>query len=297
MPNALASFGTLLLLIEQLVIQQSSLGKAMQSNDPTPPKPDRAFSHPQVVTAIITGMVTVVVAFVGIVPQIVNNQSAVVLATPTVAPTVIVVTSTPVPQPTDIPPTEAPPSATPIPPTVAQNVEPSPSPLPIMPTLTPLQLTPNAAPTEAPVVAQPTTVVQPTVVEQAPVEVQPPANPPNVRILFDGVSLTLVNISGGTLSLVGVTFSSPTGSWDALTWGRRVYDRLPDRQCLRVREAAVGRRTPPAECVDRIFGLIEAGGTAMFWRGAESFNVERNGTVIATCQTAAGACEVYVPQS
>jgi hypothetical protein len=202
---------------------------------------------------------------------------------------VIVVTSTPIPSPTELPPTEVLPSATPIPPTAVQNTEPSPSPLPIIPTLTPLQLTPNAPPADTP----PTAIIQPTAAEQVP---QPPANPPNVRLLYDTVSLTLINQSGGTLSLVGVTFSSVSGGWDALTWGRRVYDRLPSGQCLRIREAAVGQRTPPAECINRIFGLIEAGGRAMFWRGAETFTVERNGAVIATCQTAVGACEVFIPQ-
>lgn len=277
----------------------------MQPNDPTPHKHDRATSNPQVVTAIITGLVTVVVAVVGIVPQLVNNNASVPISTPTVAPTVIVVTSTPPPTATDLPPTEVPPSATPIPPTATQNTEPSPSPLPIIPTteptLTPLQLTPNVIPTEAvaaqpiTVASQPTKVIEPPTAEAAAVA-PPPANPPNARLLFDSVSLTLINESGRTLSLVGVTFSSAVGSWEARVWGGRVHDRLPDGLCLRLREAAAGQRTPPAQCVNKIFGLIEAGGTAMFWRGVDSFNVLRNGEVIATCQTAAGECALYIPQ-
>lgn len=278
----------------------------MQPNDHPPEKREKALSNPQVVTAIVTGVVTVMVAIVGIVPQIMNSNSAVPLSTPTVAPTVIVITSTPVPSPTPLLPTEAPPTEAPtaLPPTTAAPAEPSPSPLPILPTTaaptdqpatvvpppteTPLQLTPNLVPSQTPVSALPTVETQPTT--------QPPASPPNARLLFDGVSLTLINQSGGTLSLVGVTFSSAVGIWEARVWGARVHDRLPAGQCLRLREAAVGQRTPPAECVNRIFGLIEGGGTAMFWRGVDSFNVQRNGEVIATCPTANGVCEVYIPQ-
>jgi hypothetical protein len=294
----------------------------MDPQAPTPQKHDRVMSNPQIVTAIITGIVTVVAAFVGVVPQLAKNNVTLPLFTPTIASTLMVATATPFASPTEGQPTQpafsatavlpttaqevqpsptyAPPTATPLPPTATQTVELSPTPLPMVPTnaphLIPLQLTPNVFLRETSVAVPPDIATLPTVTEPATVVPSPPVQPPNVRVLYDEVSLTVVNQSGGLLSLVGVSFVSAAGRWDASQWGGRVHDRVPNGYCLRMRDASVGQRTPPAECVG-IFGLMEVGSTVMFWRGVEQFTMEQNNNVIATCSAISRMCDVYLPQN
>lgn len=55
----------------------------------TPPKRDSLVSNPQVLAAVIGGIVTVVVAIIGILPALVNSTP-----TPTPQPTIVVVTAT-----------------------------------------------------------------------------------------------------------------------------------------------------------------------------------------------------------
>jgi hypothetical protein len=79
------------------------------------PQPQSALSNPQIIAAIIGGLVTIVVAVVGIIPAILQNQKA------NATPTSVVVTATPAP------PTTAPTSLpTAIPAQAATNV-PSPA--------------------------------------------------------------------------------------------------------------------------------------------------------------------------
>src|SRR5688572_30507503 len=56
----------------------------------TPPKRDSLASNPQVLAAVIGGLVTIVVAIIGIVPVLVNNRP-----TSTPQPTIVVITATP----------------------------------------------------------------------------------------------------------------------------------------------------------------------------------------------------------
>ena len=97
----------------------------------------------------------------------------------------------------------------------------------------------------------------------------------------------------GTLSLVGVTFNSGRGFWDARDWGPSLYNSVPPRDCLRLRDSSAGQRNPPRECAD-LYGLILVGSPALFWRSADTFDVLRSGQVIASCPVAAGRCEVYI---
>ncbi len=166
--------------------------------------------------------------------------------------TPIVITATPIPAVVEV---------TPTPPTLALLASPSPLPLG-----TPVLFT-NV----------------PAAVSTSPI---------NMLLLYDDVSFSLLNQSGSTLSLEGVTFRSASGSWDARDWGPSLYTSLPNGMCLRLRDATVGQRQPPAPCVNKIYGLIVAGRSALFWINTESFEVIRNGTVLATCQTAEGSCTI-----
>jgi hypothetical protein len=227
-------------------------------SDPQPQKIQSSFTNPQVMAAIIGGVVTLVAAILGVLPNVINR--------PPESTAVIVVTATPLPA------TALELAATPLPPPAATEA---------------VALVASATfvpPTAIPATPIPPTAAQPTAI---------PAQPANALFIWDDVSFTAINTGGGTLSLVGVTFSSGRGFWDARDWGPSLYNSVPPRDCLRLRDASAGQRNPPAECAD-LYGLILVGTTALFWRSADSFDVLRNSQVIATCPVAAGRCEVFV---
>jgi hypothetical protein len=207
----------------------------------TPPKRDSLASNPQVLAAIIGGLVTIVVAIIGIVPVLVNNRP-----TPTPQPTIVVVTATP-----DF-------------------------------------TTPTA------IIAAPVLNVEPTAIIMPTSQAELSLTDGNILLLYDEVSFTLRNQSEKMLSLEGITFSSVSGQWEARGWGPSVYDKLPADKCLRLRDAKVGQRQPPADCRDQIFGLQEVGTSALFWLGVDSFDVLRSGQVLATCRSADGSCLINI---
>lgn len=250
-------------------------------SEQTPAPRDTALSNPQVIAAIIGGIVTVVVAIVGIVPAIINSQRVtpvVVTATPIMATTVPVVL---LPQPT----------VTPVVPTVTPL-----APTPVAPTNAQVALTPivyNSPTTEAATPPQPTPIFpSATVTPDAP-PVQ--TGPANVLLMYDDVSFTLLNQDTRTLSFEGVFFRSSAGEWEARRWGPSIYNSLRPGMCLRLRDASVGQRQPPASCVNKIYALQEVGTTAIFWRNVDRFDVVRNGQVIASCAVADQQCAIAVP--
>ncbi len=176
---------------------------------PTPPSPSAgSLSNPQVLVAVIGGLVTIAVAFIGILPTIIGNDDP----TPTPPPpTVIVVTATQT-----------------IVPATATDVS--------------LASTATAQPTDVLEETQPTETVP---AQQAVVQ---PTAVPNLTLLYDDVSFTVHNINNGVMSLEGVTFRSASGEWDAARWGPSVYNSLPDDNCLRLRDMNSGQRQPPSVC-------------------------------------------------
>jgi hypothetical protein len=249
------------------------------------PKMKSGMTDPQVLTALITGIVSVVVAVVGLVPTILSANAP--TPTATLMPT-LTYTSTTTPNEavtlTIEPPTSEPASPTPLPPTteptatteivVAQGA-----------TSTPRPLEPLA--TDVPPTVEPT-------VEQVVVEENLPN--PNVLLIFDDVSFTVVNVSGGTLSLDGIRFRSDSGKWDVKRWGgKSVYGALPDDKCLRLRDSAAGNRNPPGECRD-LHALHITGGDAIFWRNVSEFEIRSKKDTIATCKTDTDRCAIYIPQ-
>lgn len=224
------------------------------------------FQNPQVIAALIGGIVTIAVAVVGLVPVLLER------AEPTVTPIIVTATSESVlvaqnpasntPSPTEAPSTEAPRPAEP-----TRTETPAPPSPTSTPTVTPASETPLPSATDAP--------------------------PGNVQLLFDDVSFTVLNQDTRTVSLEGVVFRSASGEWDARMWGITLYNSLPPRNCLRLRDSAAGQRQPPAFCAN-LYGLQLVGTSALFWK-AERFDVLRNGEVVATCEVAAASCMIYLP--
>jgi hypothetical protein len=226
-----------------------------------PPAPPNPWQQPQVVIALITGIVTVIAAFIGIIPALIPAAAPTPTPPPTLTPTVIAAVA-------------AAPSATP----TADSV-PAANSVPVMvleATTTPLPA--FGDPTNAPD-APPTPAIQ--------------SNPPNALLIYDGVAFTLVNASGGTLSLAGVRFTSASGGFEASTWANA--SRIPDGNCVRLRDAAAGRRNPPPECRS-LLSLMEVGNAALFWLKASTFEVLQNGAVIASCATDTDRCAIHIPQ-
>lgn len=238
------------------------------SNQP----PEPLLKNPQIIAAIIGGLFTLIVAVVGVLPVILNANK------PNPTPTPIIVTATPI--------AATNPTNTAEPTRNVTLMVLSPISTEIPPTLVPVAPTNTLEPTTIPVV--------PTDTLPLPSATTVPAQSGNVLLLFDDVSFTVVNQGTGTLSLEGVVFRSAKGEWDAKRWGATIYNKLPAGYCLRLRDAASGQRQPPKPCSNKIYGLIEAAGSALFWIGADQFDVVRNGQVIATCPTSTPSCLVNI---
>lgn len=143
------------------------------------PKNNAVLSNPQILIAVITGIVSVVVAIVGITPQLAKNNEATHTPTPLAG---LVVTFTHTPPASTITPT----------PTIGatsapQSVDPSPEP----------SRTPTPSATSAPVEAQ----------------------APNVRFFHNNRSFTALNLSSRRISLNEVVFTGGDGRWAASDWG------------------------------------------------------------------------------
>jgi hypothetical protein len=245
-------------------IKHTSFAKGPIMTESTPPtKPESPLQNPQIVAAIIGGLVTVLVAIVGIIPAIINHPAT---------PTPVIVTATPVPATaTAVLVANVVASATPIPPTPVPATDVPPTTLPLV----------QPAATQPPIQLSPVGYTGP----------QQPATG-NALLMYDDVSFTVLNQGTAKLSLVGVVFRSKNGEWDARKWGPSLYDRLPANRCLRLRISTSGNRQPPAACGNPIFGLQLVNGTALFWVNVDSFDVVRDDQTIATCQIADKQCVV-----
>lgn len=224
----------------------------------SPNTSNNGWNNPQVIIALITGLVSVLVTVIGVLPNLINANEA--TATPTAMAVVLIVAT-----PTDVP--LLPTSETQTLPTAVPTTESS------------------TAPTTAP-------TIQPTAESTtAPVATNSPS--PNVLLIYDNVSFSLVNTSGRRLSLDNVTFQSGSRIWESLAWAN--HRRIPNGNCMRIRDASVSNRNPPGECSE-LLSLILIGGSAMFWTEADTFDVLQGSQVIATCTTDTDRCAIYIPQ-
>lgn len=271
-------------------------------NDTQPTPPRKPLHDPQILTAIITGIVSVLVAVLGVMPVIVNSLPKPTL-TPTFTPTVVtavaivataadtaIVTLTLTASHTALVASETQPVSTALPPLNSPTSTQS-----ATETTVPTALPPTAAPSDEPAMVITIPTIRATVM---PTETFTPtfAMPEtNVRLFINAISFTVLNTSGTTLSFEGVEFVSEKRQWDALGWGQNIHDRLPDENCLRLRDVGASPQDPPAAC-DNLFGLMIVGSTALFWQDVAEVNVMLNGAVIATCPTTDDTCDIYLPQ-
>lgn len=211
------------------------------------------------------------------------------------------------PQP--IPPTStARPTSTTVPTLAPTNtaiptIEPSSTPLP---TNTPVPPSPTRIPTDtvlATIIAPlPTVAIQSTpatfsgfsaTVTPMPTATMPP--PPDIRLIYDQNSFTLINISGRVLNLSNLIFESSSGSLLAEQWENGFLSQsltgFTDGDCLQVFDISAGESAKPVSC-DVRHSWIMTGDSGIFWRDADTFTV-RNGTrLIGSCDTRDSICDV-----
>ncbi len=124
--------------------------------------------------------------------------------------------------------------------------------------------------------------------------------PVEVRLIIDGNSFSLINISGGALFLDGLTFASTSGEMSIDSW-RTEYlsadlEVFPRRGCLQAWTLNTGEvLDPPADCQSR-YAWIAVGSQYAFWRGVETFTVLRYGEPVTVCSTYFQVCDFSLDQ-
>jgi hypothetical protein len=244
-----------------------------------PPPPQKLTQNPQIMAALITGFISLMVAIVGIVPALVEAAKDDPTPTPPPAAAMIATSAPTNTLVAQVEPTIAP-TDTPISPTDAPVSQPN---------IVPVGATSTSLPVigSSPVPADP----QPTADTSTSISNEVAVQEPNVRMFFDNRSFTIRNQGGGRKSLTGVTFYSDEGRWDASQWGP-IHEKLTNKDCLRMRDVNTGQQNPPSECQD-LLALLLVGPEVIFWRDEDGFRVARNGVELGVCTVS--PCDLYLP--
>ncbi|MBL8153915.1 MAG: hypothetical protein JNM70_07010 [Anaerolineae bacterium] len=165
----------------------------------------------------------------------------------------------------------------------------APTPVPAQPTAPPT-VQPTAAPGVAPATAVPqiaptnTPLAQPASVSAA-----------DILLIYSRNTLTLVNNSGQPVNLIGLTLTGQAGSLTIERWQRVSsfpIDAFPSGQCLKVNRASTAEAAPTS--CRSVRSIVDLTPERVFWAQG-SFTVQRDSTVLATCDAAAGQCAIDLP--
>ncbi len=119
--------------------------------------------------------------------------------------------------------------------------------------------------------------------------------PPDLRLLYDERSFSLVNVSGRSLDLRGLVFRSASGTLSIERWETEFLSQPLDDfsagDCLQAWTFAYELLPKPDECRFR-HAWIAIPGADAFWQDAQAFTVERNGVVVGRCVVARERCEI-----
>ncbi|MFW5772214.1 MAG: CAP domain-containing protein [Phototrophicaceae bacterium] len=135
-----------------------------------------------------------------------------------------------------------------------------------------------------------------------PTATPPPPTPtpiprPALTLIYNPMTLTIVNTSGRPLNLF--PFSLASGSFSLpLNWWREVFSfpmaEFPPQHCLQVSVAGVVQPLTPSDCqLVRARRNIRPPVTHFWAEG--TFEVRAQGQRLATCQADEGRCEVFLP--
>ena len=155
--------------------------------------------------------------------------------------------------------------------------------LPAPPTAT---LPPFQPPTAPPTIAPP--VIPPTIPPTIPPPTQAPIVVPDVRILSDGQSVSVINVAGRPLNLRPLRLQSGAGALEATMWDNGYLsaslDAFPAGDCLQVWGLAITGTLPqPPQCRTR-HAWLSVGLQYAFWEGVAQFQVLYGGRAVAVCQ-------------
>lgn len=121
---------------------------------------------------------------------------------------------------------------------------------------------------------------------------------PNTLLIYDDNDLTMVNRSGGVMSLDGLIFRSMGGSQESFFTATRWTGALDADDCAQIWSVPRGEPKELPECPSNIFWLTTRFEEAHFWTGAygaTQFRVEQNGIERAVCPIAnPGMCEFFL---
>jgi hypothetical protein len=184
----------------------------------------------------------------------------------------------------------------PSPTTVA--AQPTPNAVAGQPTAIPASNLPGAPVTNTPRAPARTPTPLPSPIPAATVTPTPTPAAGRLVIVYDNLSLTVINTSSGPVDIsklqlvsvsAGVTFSATR--WVQVS--QVPLQSFPARQCLQIK--LVNRAVLMAPDCRIVRGVVEFLPRQFFWTQA-SFEVRVANTVLATCQTSAGRCEVELPR-
>lgn len=178
----------------------------------------------------------------------------------------------------------------------------APTPVPAQPTV------PPAAPTTVVSAAQPTTVavqtanpspVAPLVAATNTPQPQAipatPSGPIDIALVYTRSSLTLVNASSQPVNLTGLTLTGQAGSLTTERWQRVAsfpIEAFPPGQCLQVIRSGTSDAAP-STC-KQVRSIVTLTPERVFWVQG-SFTVQKDSTMLATCDAAAGQCAINLP--
>lgn len=157
----------------------------------------------------------------------------------------------------------------------------------------------DAGDTEETETPQPSPTAAPTSAPQAATEepASMPAGGADVLILYDGSSLSVINISGeaaniASLEMVADSGVFPVTRWES-QWLAAPLSAFPSPDCLQVWALGEGDPGQPTDCRYRR-SVIYIPPVDRFWLDGP-FEVQQNGDVLASCGAGLGFCEVALP--
>lgn len=165
---------------------------------------------------------------------------------------------------------------------------------------------PTTEPTDTAAPADTNTPEPTPTTEEAPVSLVGNAEEAPVLLVYDDISMALLNQSGDNVDASGLTFVQvdSTGreiDFETRLWngGSRPTTSLPNGTCFQVYKNTVGDVAAPDVCRAR-HAFRTVASPRWFWIStdpAATFEVRRDGEVLATCEVAAGECALDLSAS
>lgn len=173
----------------------------------------------------------------------------------------------------------------------------APTPVPAQPTAPPA-VQPTAAPGVAPATPVPqiaATNTPPGQPASAPAASTVVSGPADILLIYSRNTLTLVNSSSQPVNLIGLTLTGQAGSLTIERWQRVAsfpIEAFPAGQCLKVNRASTAEAAPTS--CRSVRSIVDLTPERVFWAQG-SFTIQKDSTVLATCDAAAGQCAVNLP--